>query len=734
MSCAVFLATFILSTPHLVSAGITSPSSGTQLTAGGTVNVSGFQNFNYIFPSGTYITGCRVQISWGSANTSHSGGYSGSYTPGTCSYSATVSVPGTTGDTSIWVYPYYTLNTGGAAYIGPESVPVSIVTSAPPPPPPDPPPSPPPVGSWEPTVQPICYEGPVAGPSTSDASPAVAVSWTSISGAQAYQVFRCEGENCTMGAGSLVLNNYLGNSWTDTSTGPGTTYRYQVRARMGDYWVSGDPMSNLSSNVITFDEDCSSPTPPPSYSEPPPTCGLSADPVNLPEGGGVTELSWWTQYANRARLNLGSDGGRIDVPLQGSMEVNISQTRQIVLNVYNNDGTGYCTRTIYIAVPPPQAFSGQAYCRAEWPSGPRYHLSWEPPDIDYGILSYQVIACYNSDCSSTVLPYLNWATYRDSSFGPQPVYYFFVRAIVAQGGTYTFSDWAGPLEMFKPACGGSSTATLTAANCQISVGSSSCQTEISWSFTGATNPRITNNDGSTQYYTGSSGAENRTLSYGTHIFVARDDDSTLASVFPNANCEPGTSWNSDTNQCEEPVEELSSLIICPSSGIALPLGSTVALEARYREFGEATCSDSLATEAADWSSTNANATVSDEPGSKGQVTGMATGTANIIATFGEVTADKDIQIIDSDIPDIVSLVALPPLVRQGDSTEIAWELSGQPAPGVCTLSGGGIDLDIFEQSGTTSIEAINSRIILTVACGGNSSSVTVNVIPVVREG
>ena len=86
------------------------------------------------------------------------------------------------------------------------------------------------------------------------------------------------------------------------------------------------------------------------------------------------------------------------------------------------------------------------------------------------------------------------------------------------------------------------TATISATNCTIASGASTCNANLTWNIEDATNPNVRNTtSGETLFYaTGTSVPQ--ALIYGQNTIVARDSTTVLATTFANATCASGSVW------------------------------------------------------------------------------------------------------------------------------------------------------------------------------------------------
>lgn len=101
-------------------------------------------------------------------------------------------------------------------------------------------------------------------------------------------------------------------------------------------------------------------------------------------------------------------------------------------------------------------------------------------------------------------------------------------------------------------CGAGMAGTLTASNCTVKKGESSCNTSLSWT---TSNPvgtsSITSNTPSsnTQIATGNSGSTTASVSYSSRTFFLYNNSTQLATATATASCATGTSW--DGAKCVE---------------------------------------------------------------------------------------------------------------------------------------------------------------------------------------
>ena len=65
----------------------------------------------------------------------------------------------------------------------------------------------------------------------------IKLSWTAVSGATQYRIYRRDNESGSWSDWSMVKRLTSGTSWTDTTTKAGKSYKYRVRANVGGDWT-----------------------------------------------------------------------------------------------------------------------------------------------------------------------------------------------------------------------------------------------------------------------------------------------------------------------------------------------------------------------------------------------------------------------------------------------------------------------------------------------------------------
>jgi len=87
------------------------------------------------------------------------------------------------------------------------------------------------------------------------------------------------------------------------------------------------------------------------------------------------------------------------------------------------------------------------------------------------------------------------------------------------------------------------TATISATNCTIASGASTCYANLTWNIENATNPNVRNTTRLMTLSIATTGVSvPRALIYGQNTIVARDSTTVLATTFANATCASGSVW------------------------------------------------------------------------------------------------------------------------------------------------------------------------------------------------
>jgi len=87
------------------------------------------------------------------------------------------------------------------------------------------------------------------------------------------------------------------------------------------------------------------------------------------------------------------------------------------------------------------------------------------------------------------------------------------------------------------------TATISATNCTIASGASTCYANLTWNIENATNPNVRNTTRLMTLSTAATGVSvPRALIYGQNTIVARDSTTVLATTFAKATCASGSVW------------------------------------------------------------------------------------------------------------------------------------------------------------------------------------------------
>jgi len=108
---------------------------------------------------------------------------------------------------------------------------------------------------------------------------------------------------------------------------------------------------------------------------------------------------------------------------------------------------------------------------------------------------------------------------------------------------------------------------LTASNCYIESGESSCPSTLNWSTSFPIGTSAVTTPTNVNVASANSGTANYTVAYGSRDFYLYNNGSLLKTVTSNASCTSGTVWSSVSGKCEPPTGNLIA------EGCTIPVGS-----------------------------------------------------------------------------------------------------------------------------------------------------------------
>ncbi len=220
---------------------------------------------------------------------------------------------------------------------------------------------------------------------------------------------------------------------------------------------------------------------------------------------------------------------------------------------------------------------------------------------------------------------------------------------------------------------GSPSGTLSASDCSIVSGGSSCSDTVSWTTQNLTaNPTaITRNTGSPASFTPSplaSGSQSATLGYGQTTFYLYHNGVLLGQAVATASCASGSSWDGSTCVVIPPVPPSVILNASPAtvySGNAATLSWTTA--------GVTSCTASASPASTSWVGVRGTASVYPHE-STGALTTTTTFTLSCTGPNGSADSSKTVTVVPLVNPTTVAvtLVADPEKIAAGDSSTLSW--------------------------------------------------------------
>lgn len=253
--------------------------------------------------------------------------------------------------------------------------------------------------------------------------------------------------------------------------------------------------------------------------------------------------------------------------------------------------------------------------------------------------------------------------------------------------------------------------TLTANDCTIALGASSCSSSVAWTTANltASSTAITRDIGSPSSFTPSplsSGSQSVTLSYGTTNFYLYHNSALLAQDPAVASCASG-SWNGSVCQADSPSV---SLVASPS---ALFSGSSSTLS--WTSSNVDTCTASASPISSSWvGSRGRNSSYPHE--STGALYTTTTFTLSCTGTSGNASDSKTVTVLPNTGSDVAAnLTADPERIASGESSTLSWTSANATSCSGIGFSTGG------DTSGSTSVSpTVNTT--YTVSCTDGSSS------------
>lgn len=421
------------------------------------------------------------------------------------------------------------------------------------------------------------------------------LSWNSVSGATSYTLQRATNSSFSSGLTSVYSGG--STSYSNTGLNAGTTYYYRVRASNSSgnsSWSStvSRQAPAVCTYTISYNANGGSGTMSSQTKTQNVALTLSSNTFtrsgytftgwNTSSTGSGTSYTSGASYTANASATLYAQwsGATCSLPWGGMLTSGSSVTAYVASSVTSpstcTSQTRTCSNGTLSGTYTNQTCTVGYVCTGSVP--PNANLC---ANDDTG-LSTNTARTVVSNCSSPKCQYTCASGYTLSSGSCVPSTYSYT--FNSNGGTptysaasgiagstvsnpgsptrsgYTFTGWSPALPTTMPSGGGSSaaqwsvnpTATISASNCTISTGASSCNSTVSWSSSNVSVPRVSLNSDSAFSTSASSAGTSRTIPYGANTFYFRDNVTTLASDGATASCTVGTSWNGSVCQVPAP--------------------------------------------------------------------------------------------------------------------------------------------------------------------------------------
>lgn len=268
---------------------------------------------------------------------------------------------------------------------------------------------------------------------------------------------------------------------------------------------------------------------------------------------------------------------------------------------------------------------------------------------------------------------------------------------------------------------------ISANNCTISAGNSSCNTNVLWNSVGFVAPSV-RNGGVTFSNLPSSGVTpvSQSVSYNggnPTLFELYDGAVQKASANVQATCVSGTKWNGSS--CATPVVTFEACDV-PSGNNCLSVKNvltSVPLSLKWTSNAD-TCKPVSSGFATNNSANGSDSITSNATPNNSDIYSILcqfTGASGAFGTIKTVT-------VNALFPDPILTVS-PRIVEVGNPVTLNWDLRGQTG---CSLVGGSLNTNGLNSNGSANV-IITGRTTFTLTCGGSSDSVIVEVIPKAYE-
>lgn len=290
-------------------------------------------------------------------------------------------------------------------------------------------------------------------------------------------------------------------------------------------------------------------------------------------------------------------------------------------------------------------------------------------------------------------------------------YWFSFSATDNEGGTASDTMMVQVLPIV-----GSPSGTLSAGDCTIAIGGSSCTTSLNWTTADLTvaPTEVTKNtpapNTNVSYATSGTNVSN-TVPYGATTFFLYHNAVQLASDGMTASCDVGSSWNGSTCLATPPGTPAVTLNVAPAS-----IFSGNASTLSWTSTNTTTCTASANPVSGSW--TGSRPTSSSFPHeSTGALSTTTTFTLTCTGPGGSAFSSKTVTVVPITSSIFAELTATPDRIALGESSSLSWtSANATSCSGIGFATGGAT-------SGVISVSPIvNTTYTLTCTNGGDSAS------------
>jgi hypothetical protein len=235
--------------------------------------------------------------------------------------------------------------------------------------------------------------------------------------------------------------------------------------------------------------------------------------------------------------------------------------------------------------------------------------------------------------------------------------------------------------------------SISATNCTIAIGGSTCASSVSWSTSNltASPTEVTHNNPATTSVSSATTGTNvsSNVNYGATTFFLYHNGSELAQASMNASCVSGGVWNGTTSKCEVDPTPTStpSVTLTASPSVVFTNGSSTL---SWISANVSSCTASAVPANASW--TGSKSTSSSFPHeSTGPLSATTTFTLSCTGVNGSASSSAIVNVVPDTgsgiIAELTANPGAPDKITLGDSSTLTWSCS----PNATTSSGLGFN-------------------------------------------